>query len=226
MKRSPLRRGKPLERRTRLKPQSDKRRRNREPRMQATQCEVTPLLEELNPPGWAEFKRVWEGHPDAGKVDCHHIFGKRFARCEESWNKVAALRPAHEFVQSTRTGRLVCLIALERRGELESCRNEIREATGRDPIGLVSNDCENGVFAGRVLDAAQDLCERYGVRCLAGKVRCERCGIPKIPRYLTACRKCGKRVCRACHRGVFVCTDCRPPVRFVLLPEDGGYAES
>ena len=122
-------------------------------------CELCRLLGELDPPGWREFGRAWDGHPEAGTLDPHHVHGR--ANGDADWNLVTACRVAHEFVQSTRVGRLVCLLVKDRKNEL--CRAAATLALKRDPVGLVAVDLENGIFSGRCEEAAKALCQRYGV---------------------------------------------------------------
>lgn len=126
--------------------------------LKAAGCEITRLLDWVSPPGWRGHWSAWSGHPDAGVVDIHHLFGRQHG--EPAWNVVAASRVAHEFVQSTRVGRVICVWALCRRGDFD--RAAIREAHGRDPLGLISNDLENGIFSGRLARVASALCKRGG----------------------------------------------------------------
>lgn len=161
MKRTELKRGtKGLKRGGRLKAKPKGRTRDvsdylkRNPR-----CELTPLLDDLNPPGWEGHKDAWKGHPEAEMVDPHHVHGRKCG--DADWNLIAASRVAHEFVQSTRVGRLVCLIVKHAKGDL--CRDTCRLRIGRDPLGLIANDLENGIFTGRCERAARRLCEHYGI---------------------------------------------------------------
>ena len=122
-------------------------------------CELTRLLDFLRPRGWSGFKSSWKRHPEARTVDPHHVFDRHLG--DHAWNVVAASRVAHEFVQSTRVGRLVCAWALHRRGDL--ARETIRAKHGRDPIGLIAVDLENSIFTGRCERLASALCGRYGL---------------------------------------------------------------
>lgn len=145
----------------RVKPmRSRPKRRSKEAKaMVAGGCEVTRLLDFLNPPGWGKHYRAWHGHPEASVTDPHHLFGRQHG--EKAWNVVAASRVAHEFVQGTRVGRLVCVWALVRRGDF--ARETIRAAHGRDPLGLIAVDLENGIFCGRCERLASAICKRFGV---------------------------------------------------------------
>jgi hypothetical protein len=127
-------------------------------------CELYGLLEALDPDGWDEHWFVWQGRYIDGKpawsvLDVHHIFGSREG--DAVWNLVRACRPAHEFVQSTWVGMLVCLLVKEEKGELmlESAAANLR----KNPVGLVCNALEKGFYSGRCESAARDFCRRHGL---------------------------------------------------------------
>jgi hypothetical protein len=122
-------------------------------------CELCVLLGELEPPGWDEYQRVWSGHPQELTLDVHHIHGSREGHAH--WNLIRACRVAHEFVQSNRVGRLVCTLVKESKRPSEFPREEIRQALGRDPVGLIRIDLDNGVFSGRCRIAAERFSARH-----------------------------------------------------------------
>jgi hypothetical protein len=122
-------------------------------------CEVCELLNEMNPGGWSEQKRVWKGVYVDGRLgwdilDIHHIRGSREG--DATWNLIRACRPSHEFMQSTWVGLLVCLLVKEQKGEL-------RVTLKPNPVGLVCNALENGFYAGRCEAEARDFCRRHGL---------------------------------------------------------------
>jgi hypothetical protein len=124
-------------------------------------CELCVLLGELEPPGWDEYQRVWSGHPQELTLDVHHIHGSREGHAH--WNLIRACRVAHEFVQSNRVGRLVCTLVKESKGEFP--RDAMLAKLARDPVGLIRNDLDGGLFAyaSRCEAAARDFCRRHGL---------------------------------------------------------------
>jgi hypothetical protein len=137
-------------------------------RAENPRCELVAMLTHLDPPGWSEFRRVWSqarihGVPAWDVLDPHHVYGKQFRNPDVPWNLVTACRPAHEFVQGTRVGRLVCVLVKEAKVPSEFPRQVIFGAIGRDPVGLICNDLEDGIFTGRCEAAARDFCRRHGL---------------------------------------------------------------
>lgn len=108
------------------------------------------LLDWLDPPGWREFKRVWSGHELEKVLDPHHVFGSENG--DHVWNLIVVRRPAHDFVQGTRIGRLVCVAMKVLKGEYDEAT--VYGGTGMYQIGAIENDRENGIFTGRCLALA------------------------------------------------------------------------
>ena len=106
-------------------------------------CELTPWLDRLDPPGWAEHERAWEGHPLAAVVDPHHVHGRREG--DAAWNLVTASRVAHEYVQGTRYGRAVCCLLKAAKGEFPV--REIDARLRRDLLGVLAVELAAGVYA-------------------------------------------------------------------------------
>lgn len=111
------------------------------------------LIDRVNPPGWQEYKLKWRGDENEFTLDPHHCFGRRFGDAVPLL--VTVSRPVHDFIQGTRVGRLLCISVKAMKGEWD--RQFIKERTGKDQLGDLENDLENGIFEGNCRLLAEQL---------------------------------------------------------------------
>lgn len=125
------------------------------------ECEVLKVLEEIGGLAWLDFKRrngacerLWT------QYETHHVYGRKHGH--QRWNLIRALEACHRFAhENPPLARLACMLAKDKKGELELEKAVVR--LGKNPIGLVANDLEDGKFSGMAAGEAQRLCDRYGV---------------------------------------------------------------
>lgn len=172
MKRGQLKRGKPLRRES--KKRAAARREAKATFGAATgPCEMLPFLGGVR--AWHSWVNETCGnnwtHPAFHLFDTHHVFGSRWH--DEPWNRMAVCRVAHKFEDECfgTAGFVVCLMALERRGDLMSDEFYL-DRLGWSPLGKVSNWIDDGLF---LADAAKGIVGEPVLRKYAEQL----CGLSK-----------------------------------------------
>lgn len=127
-----------------------------------TRDELFDVLDYLAFPEWLRFYALNREAPGLWeRLESHHVFRRQYG--SDSWNCIRAYEGCHKFCHSApKLGRLACVIAKDRAGtlDLEAAKKRLG---GKNPLGLLKNDLDDGVFTGPARDAAQALCERHGL---------------------------------------------------------------
>lgn len=143
-------------------------------------CEVFDLLQELGLPEWRKFYAdneaacwLWGNRTGAGEdarvafderppLEVHHVYRRQFGH--DRWNLIRCFVGCHLFFHGhPKIARLVAALAKERKGELE-LEAAKKRLGGKNPVGLIANDVDGGVFSGRARGEAIALCRKYGTK--------------------------------------------------------------
>jgi hypothetical protein len=105
-------------------------------RVASRTCEVSEYAAGVE--AWEEVKRCWEGHPLAGRVECHHPFHERWH--DAPWNNLYVCHPFNTtFVEDVwpKAGFVISVYALWKLERFDYAAAE--KALRRPPLGKMEN---------------------------------------------------------------------------------------